>query len=364
VTGLGKAPAKKSLLEFKAIGRAIAKKAAELRVATSSKLARIRTKKIVIEQIIAENGIPRHQQVDILREIVDPENTACGGASCQRVLGFGPDDVEEILDDTLGDVKNSPTLSKPEHAAKKEILLASLTPTENPSPRRDWGFSPRAIAFRLAKATGYREVQIGTSGLNVSIDIAPRDLMRAERVSCHRGLCEASLTIPLKVHADAELPLNTKIQLTYVEAPNARGDYVEQKVAIDGKVRTLRLGEILDVNVDFVAKAEKTVESGKKMVVKEVRCEGSVVCDLPMISFSAKVNREGIELAGSTKPTSISRSMMKVSREGKSFKREFKFSDLPPYIQTIKRILGIYPADPLDPRLDLRWDELVFAVTQ
>lgn len=89
-----------------------------------------------------------------------------------------------------------------------------------------------------------------------------------------------------------------------------------------------------------------------------------MTCDLPMISLSAKVHREGIELAGSTKPTTLSRGMVKVSREGTSFKREVKFGDLPAYLQTVKRILGSYPATPADPRLDVRWDDLAFAMTQ
>ena len=56
--------------------------------------------------------------------------------------------------------------------------------------------------------------------------------------------------------------------------------------------------------------------------------------------------------------------MVKVSREVKSFKREVKFSDLPQYIKTVKRILGGYPSNPSDPRLDMRWDELAFAMMQ
>lgn len=359
-----KGPAKKSALKLKALGRYIATKVSDASSMVSPSLARSKTKKIIIAQIIEENGIARSQQREVLQDLVDPQSMDCGGASCQRVLGFGPNDVGPLLDETYDDIQRSPTFAKPEHAAHKELLLASLDPGLEQSPSRSWRFNPAAVGFRLARAAGVQEFRIGTSGLNITINLKPRDLLRTENLRCHRDVCEATVEMPIKVNAEAELPLNTRLQLTYSRAPDSQGTYVEQKALIDGKMKTLRIGEVLDISIDFRAKVEKTVASGKKFVVKDVICVGNVSCELPMVSLSARVNREGIEFAGSTKPNVMNKGLLKMVGESKSYRKAVQFSELNKTVQSIKGILSSYGTTRDDSHLDVKWDDLVFAMTQ
>jgi hypothetical protein len=76
--------------------------------------------------IISSGGIPRGQIKEILEQILSSKNTACGGATCSRVFGIKPTEIDLYLDDALDSVKKSPRLAQPDMVQKKVLLIRSL----------------------------------------------------------------------------------------------------------------------------------------------------------------------------------------------------------------------------------------------
>ena len=48
--------------------------------------------------IIAVEGLPRAQIKEVLEHVLSAKNSACGGASCSRIFGVTPSDIDVQLD--------------------------------------------------------------------------------------------------------------------------------------------------------------------------------------------------------------------------------------------------------------------------
>jgi hypothetical protein len=349
-------PKVKSSLELISIGRGLAQKSVTRAAFTTSKTIRPQFKLALFSQIKDAGGIPRDQTKAMLESLVDPQSTACGGVSCQRVLGFSKNEVDQVLDESFDDVKKSKFLLKPEMRPTRVMLLGSLQKARVESLKKSLN-GPQKIVFEMVKSVGAKDLHISPKGMNVTLDIKPSDLLRTEKIECFKDLCEATMHIPFTLNANMPAPLKTEVRLTYVHKPDAMGKVIEQSASIQGHMVPLNIFEILRVSVDFSADFEKSTQTAQKMVIKEVKCKGSVNCNLPMMSLEAKVDREGIEFNAVSPVHAFDAGLAKVSRDSAHFTKKLKFEDLPKAIQGIKSGLDLVKSGIKREDLDILWDE-------
>ena len=351
-------PKVKSSLELLSIGRGLAQKSVTRAAFTTSKTIRPQFKLALFSEIKDAGGIPRDQTKEVLESLVDPQSTACGGVSCQRILGFSNKDVDQILDESFDDVKKSKFLLKPEMRVTRGMLLGSLQKARGDALKKALK-GPKKVVFDLVKSIGAKDLHISPKGMDVTLDIKPSDLLRTEKIECFKDLCEATMHIPFTLNANVPAPLNTEVRLTYAHKPDDMGNIIEQTASIQGHMAPLNIFEILRLSVDFSADFERSAQTAQKLVVKEVKCKGSVNCKMPMMSLEAKVDHEGIEFNAVSPVHAFDAGLAKVSKDSVNFSKKVKYEDLPQAIQEIKASLELVKSGIKREDIDILWDEFV-----
>jgi hypothetical protein len=349
-------PKAKSSVEMKALGRSLATKAVTRVKFTSSKGIKPQFKASLLGEIRDAGGIPRYQQKEILENLLDPHSEACAGASCGRVLDMKRDDVDAFLDETYQDVKNSKVLMKPELNSTRLMLLGSLKKSAADA-QVTAKKGPKPIVFELLKKVGAKEVHISPKGVNVTIDIKPSDLLRTEKIECFRDLCEATMHVPVKINADIPLPLNSQVRVTYAHKADDAGNLIEQTANLQGQVTPIKIHEILSLSVEFGADFEKSAATAQRTVIKEVKCKGSLSCELPIASLSAVADKDGLTFTASSKSQAFDAGLVKVSQDPKRFEGKVKYADIPKTIQQIQRGLSLIKSGIRPEDMDLLWEQ-------
>lgn len=108
----------------------------------SSQLRQL-TSKVYINGLVDVGGIPRSQGAPMLKELVSDQRGNCGGVSCARVLGIGPDEVDGLLDETYAAVLANEKLAREKPSVWK-ILAGSLKPITDSLSRLTISF-PKAL---------------------------------------------------------------------------------------------------------------------------------------------------------------------------------------------------------------------------
>jgi hypothetical protein len=101
------------------------------------------TSKVYVTSLVDVGGIPRSQGAPMLKELVSDQRGACGGVSCARVLGVGPDEVDGLLDETYAAVLANEKLAREKPSIWK-ILAGSLKPITDSVSRLTTTF-PKAL---------------------------------------------------------------------------------------------------------------------------------------------------------------------------------------------------------------------------
>jgi hypothetical protein len=349
-------PKAKSSVELKAVARGLTTRTASKVKFTTSKSIKPQFKASLLGEIRDVGGIPRHQQKEMLETLLDPQSEACGGASCARILGIKQDEVDAFLDETYEDVKKSKALLKPELNSTRLLLLGSLKKSGPEAPLAAKK-GPKPIIFDMLQKAGAREIHISPNGLNVTVDIKPSDLLRTEKIECFRDLCESTMHIPIKINANVPVTLNSQVKLTYAHKADDVGRLIEQTASVQGQVTPIKIQQILSLAVEFGADFEKSVNTAQRLVVKDVRCKGTLSCELPIASLSAVADKDGLTFTASTKSQAFNAGLVKVSQDSRRFEGKVKYTDIPKTIQQIQKGLvliksGIHPED-----MDILWEQ-------
>ena len=112
--------------------------------------------KLYAEAVIATDGVPREQGVQVVKALVSPTSQGCGGVSCAKVFGVEKDQVEDFMDNLLTEV------GQKEASQQRQQLVASLMPQEafdKPIKPRDvvaslYQAGPRFLPLRSHRPSG------------------------------------------------------------------------------------------------------------------------------------------------------------------------------------------------------------------
>jgi hypothetical protein len=112
--------------------------------------------KLYSEAVLATDGIPREQGVQLVEALVSPTSQSCGGVSCAKVFGVEKDQVEDFMDNLLTEA------GQKEGTPQRQQLVASLMPEEafdKPVKPRDivaslYRSGPRFLPLRSHRPSG------------------------------------------------------------------------------------------------------------------------------------------------------------------------------------------------------------------
>lgn len=131
-------PKPKNITSLHSIQQNLAKKALE---STSSRFnLRENFQKILIEQILEIDGIPRTQLRPIIADLLSSSNISCGGASCERIFGVSYSEIDQFLDETYALVRDKGNLVSSKEAY--ETLIGSLKKSNDKNVLPLGGYEP------------------------------------------------------------------------------------------------------------------------------------------------------------------------------------------------------------------------------
>lgn len=172
----------------------------------------------MVQAILDIGGIHPDQLHRVLRQLLALNMDACGGASCSRVLGIQPDEINTFLDDTLKDLERSVD-NGDSHLSETQIktLASSLkrpamvwhvhdfeVPVPPPGPQSAMpefdGLCPLAlvqsVGFRSNTDLEMRELRLSPRTLTESVDYRRQEPTRHQGASagCHAFAVAALLS--------------------------------------------------------------------------------------------------------------------------------------------------------------------------
>lgn len=120
---------------LQALGKNLATRAASQPAAGKSTRSILQTS--LAREIVGHKGLPRDQLTHILTDLVQPQSTACNGASCGRIFNLKMSDIEGFLDQTYEQTARSRSLTSPQNADERGYLLGSLGRLDDPQVTAD-----------------------------------------------------------------------------------------------------------------------------------------------------------------------------------------------------------------------------------
>lgn len=128
-------PSPKSPAQMVTFGRHLVTKSFLSRTGSTTSLTpRTLLRQSLYSGIMAHNGVPRRQIAPALKALVDPSSSACGGASCARVFGLKPREVEAYLDECYDVASRDKRLAQPQNEGARRTILSSLIKDDVSSP--------------------------------------------------------------------------------------------------------------------------------------------------------------------------------------------------------------------------------------
>jgi hypothetical protein len=131
-----------------------------------------------------------------------------------------------------------------------------------------------------------------------SVDIYPRDLLRAKRLVCNETECQAEIVQPIAFGANLPI-LNSLLIIRYQRSTNLASGQNHHEAYIGGRYSPVSIGKILKVSFDFgwdINNAPKTAESGANghPWITKFDCGVSAYCHTPLLSFGVIIGRKGL----------------------------------------------------------------------
>jgi hypothetical protein len=93
---------------------------------------------IYVDALVEVGGLPRAQGEKLVKQLVSPDSKLCGGVSCARLFGIDEQEVPDFFDAIFTYVASSTTLSEPNKANLRRVVLGSLMPEAAASSQSPW----------------------------------------------------------------------------------------------------------------------------------------------------------------------------------------------------------------------------------